>query len=97
MEGGGWCNGDSNCYQRSQTPLGSSKTYGPAVGPTEADVLFSLFPEHVAVYAKYCDGSSWTSDVSDPVQVAPGQVIHYRGRALLDSLLDDLLTRGWSG
>ena len=64
MEGGGWCGSDSNCYQRSLTPLGSSKSYGPQPGPTEADALFALFPEAVAVYAKYCDGGRCVMCVS---------------------------------
>ena len=28
-KGGGWCNSDENCFERSQTDLGSSKSWGP--------------------------------------------------------------------
>lgn len=93
MEGGGWCGSDANCAQRALTPLGSSTSYGPDPGPTEADVLFNDFPDAVAVYAKYCDGGSWTGNVTEPITVGRQQ-IWYRGRPLLDALLDELLQQG---
>ena len=93
MEGGGWCGSDANCAQRALTPLGSSTSYGPDPGPTEADALFDDFGDAVAVYAKYCDGGSWTGNVTEPITVGKQQ-IWYRGRPLLDALLDELLQQG---
>ena len=92
-EGGGWCNGDANCYDRSQTDLGSSKNYPAVMGPAEANDLYDALPAFTVVYAKYCDGSSLTGDRADPVMVGgnASQVIYYRGRRVLDALLDDLL------
>jgi hypothetical protein len=41
----------------------------------------------------YCDGSSWTAEVPHPISVE-GTNIYYRGRTLLDALIDQLLTMG---
>jgi O-palmitoleoyl-L-serine hydrolase len=92
-EGGGWCNGDQNCFQRSQSDLGSSKAYPAAMSREEASDLYDALPGFTVVYAKYCDGSSLTGDRDEPVVVGgnTSQTIFYRGRRVLDALLDDLL------
>lgn len=96
-EGGGWCYGDDNCFARSQTALGSSVNYTAAVGPMESGSLFDEFPEHTVVYAKYCDGGSWTGDATEPARTTDGKhAVYYRGRRLLDALLADLSARGLS-
>ena len=88
-EGGGWCNGDGNCYDRSLTDLGSSTKYNPQPGATEGDFLFDNAPflDHVIVYAKYCDGGSWTglnwTTVMAPTPQGPKQ-IYYRGRLVCE-------------
>ena len=54
------------------------------------------FDTFTAVYAKYCDGGSWTGAASTaPVRVG-NQTIYYRGRALLDALFEELFARGLS-
>ena len=93
MEGGGWCAGDENCLWRAGTDLGSSKAYPPTPVGMESTSLFDMLPDQTVVYAKYCDGGSWTGNVSAPVRVG-NATIYYRGRRLLDALLDDLLARG---
>ena len=94
MEGGGWCGSDVNCWQRAQGDLGSSKGYGPPPQPMEATGLYDSFPHATIVYAKYCDGSSFTGDVSEPVKVQVNatysSVIYYRGRRNFDALFDNL-------
>ena len=92
-EGGGWCNGDSNCLRRAGTDLGSSLNYTLPLVSSEGDALFNEFPESTIVYAKYCDGGSWSGGNSS-VTYVEGTPIYYRGRLLLDSLFDDLKTRG---
>ena len=42
-----------------------------------------------------CDGGSWTGDAAAPVTVGD-ETIHYRGRPLLDALLQWLLAEGLS-
>ena len=41
----------------------------------------------------YCDGGSWTGNAASPVTVN-GKQIWYRGRPLLDALLDYMLAQG---
>ena len=93
MEGGGWCNGDSNCYSRSLGDLGSSKGYPEVVGGMEAQDMFTeSFATHTIVYAKYCDGSSWTGNAEAAVKPnASGHPIYYRGARLRDALFANLL------
>jgi len=95
-QGGGWCASDQDCFSRSQTDLGSSKNWGPTYTDTyEASALFNTTPFNTwnQAYAVYCDGTSWTSEVPKPVPVN-GSNIFYRGRGLLDGLIDQLLTMG---
>ena len=43
------------------------------------------------VFVKTCDGGSWTGNRSDPVDVG-GTTLYYRGRAILDAVVDALLS-----
>ena len=50
-------------------------------GPTEGDWLFGNEPfvsDHVIVYAKYCDGGSWTGE-NFTETIVNGKQIYYRG------------------
>jgi len=97
-QGGGWCTSDEDCYGRSQSVLGSSKEWGPTYTDTyEASALFNSTPFDTwnQVYAMYCDGSSWTGEAAKPV-VVKGNNVYYRGRGLLDGMIDLLLTMGMS-
>ena len=42
---------------------------------------------------KTCDGGSWTGSQSAKRSVG-GTPLHYRGRAILDAIVDELLGRG---
>mmetsp|Transcript_25035 Transcript_25035/g.72421 ORF Transcript_25035/g.72421 Transcript_25035/m.72421 type:complete len:434 (-) Transcript_25035:135-1436(-) len=99
-EGGGWCGSDANCLDRSLTPLGSSLGYEPTIsgdgGGIEAVALYASLRDYTIVYAKYCDGTSWSGNVGEPIRVrnetsGRNETIFYRGRRLLDALMDDLL------
>eukprot|EP00035_Acanthoeca_spectabilis_P012000 m.211915 g.211915 ORF g.211915 m.211915 type:complete len:146 (-) comp15499_c1_seq4:144-581(-) len=55
------------------------------------------FANHTVVYAKYCDGGSWTGAMSTPpINVTVGSdppfALYFRGRGLFDGLFDELLT-----
>ena len=96
-EGGGWCLSDAECAERAQTPLGSSRNWpaSPEDSYTDAaDLIGShAFRNHTMVFARYCDGSSWTGNVEGPVMAASGsQEVFYRGRRLFDALVTDLLS-----
>ena len=98
MQGGGWCSSDADCAGRAGTALGSSTGWGPTYTDLyEGSETFAMnpFDSYTVVYGMYCDGGSWTGN-STPKQVG-GKTIYYRGRPLLDALLDDLLGKGLSG
>ena len=59
----------------------------PAVNPD--------FHNHTKVYARYCDGASFAGNLDAPV-TAPGKgrSIHFRGRRVLDAVLDSLIAAG---
>eukprot|EP00750_Incisomonas_marina_P018288 INCI2807.1.p1 GENE.INCI2807.1~~INCI2807.1.p1 ORF type:complete len:439 (-),score=56.39 INCI2807.1:65-1381(-) len=95
FKGGGWCYNEKDCAQRAKTELGSSthfpKTFGfsgvvdpdPTVNPDFADF------NHVIFF--YCDGASFSGNASEPVKV-DGADIYFRGRVVLDALLDAMDT-----
>uniref|UniRef100_A0A7S4R4X8 Pectin acetylesterase n=1 Tax=Ditylum brightwellii TaxID=49249 RepID=A0A7S4R4X8_9STRA len=99
-QGGGWCGSNTNCLKRSKGRLGSSNFWGPTyeygVHGFAGSELFStpLFENYTIVYAMYCDGTSWTSDVDYPVKVSnnTNETIYFRGRRLLDALIDNLVS-----
>jgi hypothetical protein len=42
------------------------------------------------VYMRYCDGGSWAGLRDTPVEME-GTLLHYRGYAILEATIDDLL------
>lgn len=100
FQGGGWCTSASDCYTRSQTILGSSKTWSPWLStqwPPEGAAFYGLmdanatnpFGDWTFVWVGYCDGSSYVSDADAPI-VVNGTNLYMRGRAILDAHLDEL-------
>lgn len=53
------------------------------------------FYNHTKAYVRYCDGASFAGNVAAPIAVGPepGQ-IYFRGRRVLDAVLDSLITAG---
>ena len=93
-EGGGWCNGVDNCFNRGLGDLGSSNGYPEQIGNTEAPALFNAFPQATIVYAKYCTGDSLTGDNATVSYAGGGnksQPVYYRGKRVLDAMWEDLL------
>jgi hypothetical protein len=86
MEGGGWTSSDVASVSRAKTHLGSSKNYPVEASAMEGTGLFASAPfdTHTIVYAKYCDGGSWTGALSNPPKVVGNTTIYYRGRGLFD-------------
>ena len=86
-KGGGWCSSDENCAGRALSTLGSSKNWGPTYTDFyEGSQIFSAdeFANWNAVYAMYCDGGSWTGNISEPISAPPSQgakniSVYYRG------------------
>ena len=96
QEGGGWCYTPENCVERSLQYLGSTVN-DPDSMSIDGDNYFSmnttlnpLMYNWNAIYIRYCDGSSLSSDMTEPV-VVDNSTIHYRGRAILDAEIQSIL------
>lgn len=104
-EGGGWCTSTEDCYQRSLTAIGSSRTWPPsgcpgmdggANGMFSSDCSINPFCNYTMVHLNYCDGASFSGDVEAPVPVPgrPGVQLQYRGRRILDASIAALMPLG---
>ncbi|WZN61152.1 pectin acetylesterase [Chloropicon roscoffensis] len=91
IEGGGWCYDERECLSRSRTFLGSSDAW-PRDRPVDRP-LFSADPkvnptfyDWNIVNVGYCDGASFSGNVTDPV-VVDGKKIYFRGARILDQVM----------
>jgi hypothetical protein len=98
FKGGGWCYDEDSCAARARGEIGSSthfpKTFAfsglmdsePSVNPD--------FAHFNRVVLWYCDGASFTGNADAPVfHAATNQTLYYRGKRVLDLLLDTLAQR----
>merc|ERR1712166_801777 len=104
LEGGGWCMSSQSCAHRAQTVLGSSSDQFqgatlslPSGCRCDGGGYFSSDPgrnplmhDWNQVFVSYLDGGSFSGNQSKPDKVG-NQTIYYRGRVILDAVLDDLL------
>ncbi|XP_070539058.1 uncharacterized protein [Ptychodera flava] len=99
LAGGGWCYNISDCHDRSFSALGSSKFFPTQVlfdgflandEKTNAD-----FYDWNVAYLAYCDGASFSGNADMPVKYKDRN-IYFRGKRVLDLLLDYLLQHGLS-
>ncbi len=102
LQGGGWCTTLADCAGRARSELGSSTTYARDRDSVldgydgGAHGLFSNrsevnphFHNWTKVYVRYCDGGSFSGDA---LATAPdGTTLHFRGRRILDAVLDALV------
>jgi hypothetical protein len=105
FQGGGWCYTESYCRSRSHGAIGSSKTWkngslscgnfmSGIMSPNASTNWASTWN---AVYVPYCDGTSFSSDLAEPLATGGQSPVHYRGRANMQAVLEDLLAnRGLS-
>ena len=111
LQGGGWCVNASDCRDRAGTHLGSSTNYsgikddvlsGGAHGLlSNSSDTNPVFANATKVWVMYCDGASVSGQRSAPVVNDDTQVaapLYYRGKAILDAVLAELLgPQGMSG
>lgn len=96
FQSGGWCSTPQTCLLRSQSRLGSSLyfstdiPFGGLLSPDET--ANPSFFNWNAVFLLYCDGSSFTGDVSTPLEVE-GTLIYFRGRRIMMEILNSLERR----
>ena len=98
LKGGGWCTDLEDCYERSKTDLGSTKSLKDDMGPyhgfaelyddCDRNPTFCSFNK---VFVWYCDGNSFISDNPDPVvHENSGDKLYFRGRDILRATMDTI-------
>ncbi|EFJ06601.1 hypothetical protein SELMODRAFT_272264 [Selaginella moellendorffii] len=98
LEGGAWCESIEKCVERASTNLGSSskmETSIPFTGLLNNN--YNVNPDFYNwnhVYVRYCDGSSFNSDVANPYKTSSGQTLYFRGRKAFKAIIDDLKSQG---
>eukprot|EP01012_Entosiphon_sulcatum_P061416 TRINITY_DN8696_c0_g2_i1.p1 TRINITY_DN8696_c0_g2~~TRINITY_DN8696_c0_g2_i1.p1 ORF type:complete len:405 (+),score=81.78 TRINITY_DN8696_c0_g2_i1:24-1217(+) len=96
-QGGGWCNTPGGCWERSNTPLGSSLNYTKNVTleggyfDTSPGSNPQMYNWNVA-FLNYCDGGSFSGLNSTSV-VVRNKTLWFRGFAVLNAVIDDLFLR----
>jgi hypothetical protein len=99
--GGGWCWSIEDCANRATSLIGTSKNWPPFLSGITPNMSYGGimsgnatenpdFATWALVWIMYCDGSSYTSNVADPVPYN-GTVLYFRGRRLLDEIFTDLV------
>eukprot|EP01064_Diplonema_japonicum_P033817 TRINITY_DN6773_c0_g1_i1.p1 TRINITY_DN6773_c0_g1~~TRINITY_DN6773_c0_g1_i1.p1 ORF type:complete len:442 (+),score=72.56 TRINITY_DN6773_c0_g1_i1:70-1326(+) len=97
FEGGGWCYDEMDCYGRAQTSLGSSKDWANGTtihGLMNPDCHHNPdFCNFNRVKLSYCDGTSFSGDVSTPITVN-NTALHFKGKQNMISSFNKLLSMG---
>lgn len=96
FKGGGWCYNEKDCLKRAGTSKGNSSQFPATFGfggfldeSPKVSPIFAGF-NHVVLW--YCDGASFSGDREDPhVDEKTGTKVYFRGRRVLDAILDVLL------
>merc|ERR1712137_173987 len=94
FKGGGWCYNEKDCAARAAGQLGNSshfpKTFSFSGIADETGALSPVLAGYNHVILWYCDGASFSGDREEPI-VYNGKNIFFRGRRVLDAILDVLL------
>ena len=97
FQGGAWCHDVETCHQRSSTALGSSscfRRYLRLEGLLSNQAKYNPdYYNYTKVFVPYCDGASFTGDRKKPLRFK-NKLLYFRGRRILDVVLDELLRRG---
>lgn len=95
LQGGGWVYSKDSAVARSKGSLGSSRSWPHTmVGGGLLSANTSTNPDlaHANVaYLKYCDGFCFSGDNETALVHGGSQPIYFRGRRILDRLLQELL------
>lgn len=93
LQGGGWCYTLEDCVARSKGRLGSTAHSPSTIIGGGASGLFDddssvnpVFHDFNKVFVQYCDGASFSGDVSAPVSVN-GTKLYFRGHRILTQVI----------
>ncbi|MCO5582868.1 hypothetical protein L7F22_036769 [Adiantum nelumboides] len=93
LEGGGWCESNISCAQRSMTYLGSSiymsNSYNFSGLLSASSKSNPYFYNWNRVLLRYCDGGSFAGNVD-----APPRTIYFRGERIWKAMIEHLLLLG---
>ena len=94
IEGGAWCFTNEECYNRSFTDLGSSKSYTPY---ELTDIFGNYFIRNPStdnymhnwnmILLRYCDGSSFTGNTQI---VYNNSILYYKGSLIMQAFINEL-------
>lgn len=91
---GGWCTSFEECQERSFTNLGSTLNDPPKI-ILDSDYFSYVEDDNPLLYnwnkvfIRYCDGGSFSGDTD---VVYENTVLHFRGKNIMDSIFDDLIS-----
>ena len=95
FKGGGWCYNEASCLARTKTSIGSAKhftkTFAFSGIMDSQEEVNPTFYNANRVVLWYCDGASFSGDADAP-NTKTGTKLYFRGKRVLDALLDTLLT-----
>ncbi|KAK4488227.1 hypothetical protein RD792_003973 [Penstemon davidsonii] len=101
LEGGGWCMSSESCYSKikieGSAGCGNSYTFKNLTTfggiMSQSQTINPDFYNWNIVFVRYCDGSSYSGDVEEIIQVKDTK-IHRRGARLFKAVMEDLLAKG---
>eukprot|EP00286_Rhodomonas_abbreviata_P018624 CAMPEP_0181298180 /NCGR_PEP_ID=MMETSP1101-20121128/5644_1 /TAXON_ID=46948 /ORGANISM="Rhodomonas abbreviata, Strain Caron Lab Isolate" /LENGTH=601 /DNA_ID=CAMNT_0023403183 /DNA_START=65 /DNA_END=1866 /DNA_ORIENTATION=- len=83
LQGGGLCENEQDCFERSFTQLGSSKFWDQKGRRCPEDIDVRI------VMMGYCDGTAFTSNRAEPL-VYNGTELYFRGAVIVDATIAHL-------
>ncbi|XP_057821347.2 pectin acetylesterase 8 isoform X2 [Cryptomeria japonica] len=97
LEGGGWCTDIESCTRRAKSGMGSSLYMG------EKEAFSGILSNRESrnpdfynwnrVVVRYCDGSSFTGDVEEPLENSTIP-LYFRGQRIWQAVMEELLSKG---
>lgn len=95
FKGGGWCYDEASCLKRAKTSIGSSKYFTKTFefsGMMDSDPIINpTFHNFNRVVLWYCDGASFSGNAAKPYISPNGDKLWFRGKRVLDAMLEALM------
>jgi hypothetical protein len=95
FKGGGWCYDEASCLARTHTSIGSATHFTPTFqfsGIMDSNATINpTFANHNRVVLWYCDGASFSGDAT-AINTKTGKPLYFRGKRVMDAMLDTLMS-----